>query len=276
MSNLRRVNSKIRKLIRWILSEDHLGSREDFVKYATQLATIRGKSPRILEIGPYMSPLITGQKVDTFDVLTKEELVSRANSEGGPSYLIPDVTWVGPEASNQYIRAQYDLILSSHVVEHQIDLIAHFQNIDSLLHPKGYYAALIPDHRYCFDHFNLPSTIIDVLMAHLVQDKNHSLTNFLEDRLTTGHNETLRYWKKDFGAPKIVGKSFSDVLNLVTEYRRSVSNGIYVDVHAWKFTDRTFIEIFSILKEMELISLSIVRVEPVKRGNNEFWILFKK
>jgi len=203
-------------------------------------------------------------------------LVSRANSEGGPSHLIPDVTWVGPEASNQYIRARYDLILSSHVVEHQIDLIAHFQNIDSLLHPEGHYAALIPDHRYCFDHFNLPSTIIDVLMAHIVKNGNHSLKNFLEDRLTTGHNETNRYWKKDFGAPKIIGKSFSDVLDLVAEYRKTVSDEIYVDVHAWKFTDRSFIQIFSRLKQMGLISLEVVKIEPVKRGNNEFWILLKK
>lgn len=276
MINLSWVFSKIRKPIQLWLSKDHLGSREDFVKYATQLATIKGKAPRILEIGPYMSPLVTGQKVDTFDVLTKEELVSRAISEGGPSYLIPDVTWVGPEASNQYIRAKYDLILSSHVVEHQIDLIAHFQNIDSLLLPKGHYAALIPDHRYCFDHFNLPSTIIDVLMAHIIQNGNHSLKNFLEDRLTTGHNETNRYWKKDFGAPKIIGKSFSDILDLVAEYRKTVSNEIYVEVHAWKFTDRTFIQIFSILKEMGLISLEVVKIEPVKRGNNEFWILFRK
>lgn len=276
MSSLRRVFSKIRKLILRLFSKDHLGSREDFVKYAIQLATLKGKPPSILEIGPYMSPLVTGQKVDTFDVLSKEELISRAISEGGPSYLIQDVTWVGPEASNEYIRAKYDLILSSHVVEHQIDLIAHFKNIDSLLHPGGYYAAMIPDHRYCFDHFNLPSTIIDVLTAHIVQDKNHTLNNFLEDRLTTGHNDTIRFWKNDFGNPKIMGKSFLDVLSLVAEYREAISNSTYVDVHAWKFTDRTFIEIFSVLSEMRLTSLSVVRVEPVKRGNNEFWILFKK
>ena len=267
---------KVQKLIRFWLSEDHLGSREDFVKYATQLASIQGKSPKILEIGPYMSPLVTWQKVDTFDVLTHEELVKRAISEGGPSHLIPEVTWIGPEASNQYIQAKYDLILSSHVVEHQIDLIAHFQNIDSLLHAGGYYAALIPDHRYCFDHFNVPSTIIDVLMAHIVQDGNHSLKNFLEDRLTTGHNETSRYWKKDFGVPKMTGKSFSEVLDIVAEYRSTISNEIYVDVHAWKFTDKTFIDIFFKLKEIELISLNVVKVEPAKRGNNEFWILFRK
>jgi hypothetical protein len=274
--NLSRVLLKVRILIRFRFSRDHLGSREDFVRYVTKLATIEGVSPKILEIGPYMSPLVTGQQIDTFDVLTHEDLVLRAISEGGPSHLIPDVTWVGPEASSQYIQAKYDLILSSHVVEHQIDLIAHFKNIDELLHSGGYYAALIPDHRYCFDHFNVPSTIIDVLIAHIVQERNHSLKNFLEDRLTTGHNETNRYWKKDFGAAKISGKSFSDILDIIAEYRSTVSNDIYIDVHAWKFTDKTFIDIFSRLKELELINLNVEKVVPVKPGNNEFWILFRK
>ena len=276
MINLSRVLLKVRRLIRFRFSKDHLGSREDFVRYATQLATIEAGSPKILEIGPYMSPLLTGHEVDTFDVLTHEELVLRAISEGGPSYLIPHVTWIGPEASSEYIQAKYDLILSSHVVEHQIDLIGHLKNIESLLHPGGYYAALIPDHRYCFDHFNTPSTIIDVLMAHVAQESNHSLKNFLEDRLTTGHNETNRYWKKDYGSTKISGKSFSDILDIIAEYHTTVLNGTYVDVHAWKFTDKTFIDIFSRIKQMELISLNVERVVPVKRGNNEFWILFRK
>jgi hypothetical protein len=274
--NLSRVFQKILNSIRLSLSEDHLGTREDFVKYAIQMATISEKSPSILEIGPYMSPLVAGPRVDTFDVLTHEELVSRAISEGGPSYLIPDVTWIGPEASNRYILKKYDLILSSHVVEHQIDFIAHFENIENLLNPGGYYAALIPDLRYCFDHFNLPSSIIDILLAHVVKDKNHILKNFLEDRLTTGHNETIRYWKKDVGFPKINGKSFSDVMNLVEEYRSAISNGVYVDVHAWKFTDKTFIDIFSKLKEMNLVDLDVVKVVPAQYGNNEFWILLTK
>jgi hypothetical protein len=55
-----------------------------------------------------------------------------------------------------------------------------------------------------------------------------------------------------------------------------VSNDIYIDVHAWKFTDKTFIDIFSRLKELELISLNVEKVVPVKPGNNEFWILFRK
>lgn len=276
MSYLSRSYFKILK--RWWPQslEGEIETREDFVNYAIQLASPKQETPTILEIGPYMSPLVSGRKVDTFAVLPREELIKRAISEGGPSHLIPELTWIGPEASNQYIRAKYDLVVSSHVVEHQIDFIAHLQNIEKLLHPGGYYAALIPDHRFCFDYYNLPSSIVDILVAHIIREKNHSLKNFLEDRLTTGHNETMRYWKKDFGIPKINGKSYLDVLDLVAEYQSYVAKGIYVDVHAWKFTDQTFVDIFSRLKEMSLTNFTLTSVIPAKFGNNEFWVLFQK
>jgi hypothetical protein len=249
-------------------------SREDFVNYAIQKANLNSNDLKILEIGPYMSPLVPGLNVDTFDVLTHQQLVERAISEGGPSHLIPVVTWVGPSASPEYIQSTYDLILSSHVVEHQIDLVSHFQNIQSLLNEGGIYAAMIPDHRYCFDHFNSPSTITDVLRAHLVKEGNHSLKSFLDDRLTTGHNETLRYWKQDIGAPKILGKSYLEIENLFNEYSNLVLSGTYIDVHGYKFTDLTFIEIFGYLSKLQLINLQILEIFPAKFGNNEFWVLF--
>jgi hypothetical protein len=250
--------------------------REDFVSYVIGSASSVSKDIKVLEIGPYMSPLTRGLKVDTFDVLTYEQLVQRAISEGGPSHLIPEVTWVGAEASPEYIHSTYDLILSSHVVEHQIDFISHLQNISSLLNKGGVYAAMIPDHRYCFDHFNLPSTITDVLLAHLVKESNHSLKNFLEDRLTTGHNETLRYWKNDIGSPKILGKSFSEIVNVYNEYKDLVTAGKYVDVHAWKFTDESFDDIFRQVSSWGLVNLEIREIHPAKYGNNEFWVLFQK
>jgi hypothetical protein len=271
-----RVFIKLRNFSGFRLSKDRLVSREEFVRWAIQLATGQASTPRILEIGPYMSPLVVGENVDTFDVLTREELVLRAISEGGPSHLIPDVTWIGPEASSEFIHARYDLILSSHVVEHQIDLIAHFQNISSLLNSGGFYAALIPDHRYCFDHFNSPSTISEVLEAHLTKKTNHSLKNFLEDRLTTGHNVTLDYWKNDFGSPKIFDKSVEEIWSIFAEYKTLIDSGTYIDIHAWKFTDKTFLSIFESIKSLNFVKLEIRVCIPAKFGNNEFWVLFHK
>jgi hypothetical protein len=250
--------------------------REDFVELAIQQASLITKDLKILEIGPYMSPLTSGTNVDTFDVLNYQQLVERAISENGPSHLIPNVTWVGPTASTKYIHSKYDLILSSHVVEHQVDLVAHFQNIETLLHDRGFYAALIPDHRYCFDHFNSPSTITDVFLAHFLEADNHSLKSFLDDRLTTGHNETLRYWKNDAGERKIIGKSYSEVRDLFREYTNLIETGTYVDVHGWKFTHSSFLDIFETLSKLKLTNLKVQNIYPAKFGNNEFWVLLQK
>ena len=251
-------------------------SRNDFVKLAIELTGKPYQDLKILEIGPYMSPLITDRDVDTFDVLSHEDLVTRGKSENGPYYLIPPVTWIGTNASPEYINKKFDLILSSHVVEHQIDLIEHFQNIQNLLEVGGIYAALIPDHRYCFDHFNSPSSIVDVLIAHKNKGANHTLKSFLEDRLTTSHNTTIDYWAGKPGEEKFKNLTLAAIENLFDEYSGLVGKNSYVDVHAWKFTEKTFLEIFMTLNRWGSTRLAVIRSFPVQQGNNEFWVLFRK
>ena len=253
-----------------------MNTREEFVQYAIHKVFQEVTDPKILEIGPYMSPLLVDVDFDTFDVLTYEQLLARASHEGGPSYLIPKVTWVGPEASPKYIHATYDLILSSHVVEHQINLISHFQDIGNLLNSGGLYAALIPDHRFCYDYFNTPSKISDVLTAYWAKSSNHTFNSFLEDRLTTGHNTTLDYWNGAPGIPKFKSMEWSEVKTLVDTYLELTQSNTYVDVHAWKFTNETFLDIMSTLLGWNLVSLEILEIFPTRFPNNEFWVLMKK
>ena len=183
---------------------------------------------------------------------------------------------MGPQATQKYIHETYDLILSSHVVEHQTDLIKHFQEIGRLLRPGGIYAALIPDHRYCYDYFNTPSKVSDVLSAYWRTPSNHTFDNFLEDRLTTGHNNTLEYWKNNPGIPKWKAMEWSDVEKLVAAYLELTDSGTYLDVHAWKFTNETFSDILSALVRWRLVSLEILEIFPTRYPNNEFWVVLSK
>jgi SAM-dependent methyltransferase len=253
-----------------------LNSREEFVSHVTQKVFQNVADPEILEIGPYMSPLLSEVEFDTFDVLTHEQLLKRAIEEGGPGYLIPAVTWVGPRASAEYIHKSYDLVLSSHVVEHQTDLVRHFQDIGNLLNPGGLYAALIPDHRYCYDYFNTPSKVSDVLAAYWSKPTNHTFINFLEDRLTTGHNNTLDYWKDSPGIPKWKAMEWPEVEKLVNAYLEFTDSGKYLDVHSWKFTNETFSDILSTLVRWRLVPLEISEIFPTRYPNNEFWVILTK
>jgi SAM-dependent methyltransferase len=164
---------------------------------------------RFLEIGPYMSPILNKDEADYFDVLDKDALVERSKLEGTPYWLVANVDFVGPEASDKYIPEKYSLIVSSHVVEHQIDLIKHLNQVHDLLVPGGLYVALIPDLRYCFDHFLNPSTVVDAIAAHFSVSSNHTLNSFLDDRLLTSHNNPLDYWRGKNGKMKIAAVNFA-------------------------------------------------------------------
>lgn len=253
-----------------------MDTRDEFIEHVIRNVFQNVSDPEILEIGPYMSPLLSKVDFDTFDVLTHEQLVKRANEEGGPSYLIPEVTWVGPKASAEYIQKSYDLILSSHVVEHQTDLIQHFKDIENLLNSGGIYAALIPDHRFCYDYFNTPSKISDVLAAYWAKPSNHTFNNFLEDRLTTGHNNTIDYWKDKPGIPKWKSMEWPEVEKLVDTYSMFSQSGTYLDVHAWKFTDQTFVDLLATLMRWRLVQLEISEIFPTRYPNNEFWVVLSK
>lgn len=228
---------------------------------------------RFLEIGPYMSPILNKEEADYFDVLDTEALIERSKSEGTPHHLVANVDYVGPEASDKYIPYKYSLIVSSHVVEHQIDLIKHLNQVHDLLVPGGLYVALIPDLRYCFDHFQNPSTVVDAITAYFSVSSNHTLSSFLDDRLLTSHNNPLEYWRGKNGNKKIDSMDSVAIYNYVNEYSQARE---YLDVHAWKFTPITFKLLIETLFRLEMTQLKLQHIAATFPGNNEFWVIFER
>ena len=250
--------------------------RNIFLKHFVDMYAVRFPNYRSLEIGPYMSPLLDATNADYFDVLNTDELIERSKSENGPANLVVPVNFVGPEASPKYIPERYPVIVSSHVLEHQTDLISHLNNINEILVPGGIYIAFIPDLRYCFDHFTQPSTISQVLRSYLLNEKSHTLENFLIDRLETAHNQTIQHWKGKHGTRKISNLNHnSEVLEYLKEFENSI-NTVHLDVHAWRFTPYTFGQIVMTLEKLELVSLRLKELRATLPGNNEFWAVFQR
>ncbi len=85
----------------------------------------------ILEIGPFYSPICIGNKVKYFDILNKESLIKRARriDEKISIEKIPYIDYVSPTGDLSIINETFDAIVSSHAVEHQLDLIDHLQTI---------------------------------------------------------------------------------------------------------------------------------------------------
>ena len=224
----------------------------------------------VLEIGPFCNPVLIGEHVRYLDVLDAEGLKARARAIGGNEGGCPEkIHYVGLLAD---ISGSFGAVLSSHSIEHQPDLIEHLNGVADLLEEDGSYLIIVPDKRFCFDHFIKESTIADVLDAHDANATRHRLKSVIEHRALTTHNDVSRHWQGDHGPP-VQANQTARVRAALDEYESS--KGSYVDVHAWQFTPFSFREIISTLFKLNMIRLNVHRVYDTLRDRNEFCAILK-
>lgn len=223
-----------------------------------------------LEIGPFANPLISGNNVYYCDVLNQEELKKRAVLHNINPKQIPVINFVIENGNLDCIEMKFDSILSSHVIEHQPDLISHLVQIQNKLNINGRYYCLIPDKRYCFDRNIAVSTIADLVLAFHEARKRHNIKSIIEHRALTVHNDPRIHWNNCDAECNISEKK---ILEAIEEYK--LSGDHYIDVHAWYFTPKSFIENVNTIRGLGYINLQIEKVYPTLNGNNEFWVVLK-
>ncbi|MBA2962926.1 MULTISPECIES: class I SAM-dependent methyltransferase [Ramlibacter] len=223
-----------------------------------------------LEIGPFASPVLRGPNVRYCDILDTEQLRRRAPEHGVDLANVPAVDYVMPGASLDAIPDQFDALLSSHAIEHQPDLVRHLQEVERRLRPGGRYFVLAPDHRYCFDRNLAPSTIAEVLQAHLEQRRVHTLRSVIEHRAYNTHNDPARHWTDP--TPARLDSRQVDLRRVAAAMREHESAaGGYIDVHAWYFNPDSFGHLLELLRGLGLTRLQVERLYPTCRGSVEFW-----
>lgn len=245
-------------------------TRQDLV------AWIQNASPTAaLEVGPFDCPVLRGDNVAYFDVLDREGLERRAIEIGRTENLknIPHIDHVSRSGDLRSVPATFDVVLSSHAIEHQIDLVDHLLQVESILRPFGMYVVICPDKRYCFDHFIPESSIAEVLEAHNSNRTNHTLGSVIEHRALTCHNDPMRHWKGDHGQYSVREEK---IRSAIAEHRASTSAGEYLDVHAWQFTPESFEEIITLLYNLDYISLRSHSIIPTQRNTHEFFAVLTK
>lgn len=221
----------------------------------------------LLEIGPFCQPVFTGPNVKYLDILDVESLRRRATEIGiDPDGCPQEIHYTSlAEAAG----AQLDVIFSSHNIEHQPDLVRHFQQASEALKPGGLYMLLVPDKRYCFDHFIPESTIEDVLGAYAEKRTVHAAASVVEHVAFTCHNDILRHWNGDHGpAPTGLDGRVEIALQQIED-----AAGSYIDVHAWQFTPASFRLIVTALRALNLSPFSAARVYDTPWGKNEFAVV---
>lgn len=230
----------------------------------------------VLEIGPFVNPILRGKQVKYVDVLDGQGLYERALKIGRSVDTVPYIDYVIDDMDLSKVDSQFDIVISSHCIEHQPDLVDHLDSVSNLLSDEGRYFLLIPDMRFCFDRFQNASTIADVLDANQSKRRRHTLKSVIEHRALTTHNDSLVHWKTYINCPNQQHPTIcTNAINLAIDEYKNIGSA-YLDVHAWYFTPYTFERIISILFNIKKIKLSVERLYQTRYGTNEFWVILKK
>jgi len=228
----------------------------------------------ILEIGPYTRPALRGPNVRYFDVMDAESLLERAKRDGMPTDDCPEITYVSPTADMSIVESdKFDVVFSSHCIEHQPDLIAHLHHVNRVLHSGGRYYIAVPDKRYCHDHYIDLSDYAEVIRAHEERRTVHTIRSVYRQQVLGTHNDPLRHWEGDPDDPDRTNRILAseEVINAFHQ-----AGGTYIDVHAWQFIPHSFREIFQRLSDERRISFEVERVYGTVYGELEFMAVLRK
>jgi SAM-dependent methyltransferase len=168
----------------------------------------------------------------------------------------------------------FDVVVSCHSIEHQIDLVTHLIDVGKILGEGGYYFIVVPDKRYCFDHFLAETTIAEALDGHYRNNKSHSLKSVIEHRALTTHNDFAAHWRGEHGTSRLQSSGMAVLHAAIREYE--AAKGAYIDVHAWQFTPTSFRQLFEQLFELNYSSLKPIRVYNTVGNTPEFCAILQK
>lgn len=248
------------------------GRNASLIDSRKSLFNIIQDDSNILEIGPFDSPQIKGDNVKYLDVLSKELLIQRCKEIGRIEniYNVPEIHYTD---GLKNVKENFKFAISCRSVEHQLSFVDHLNEVYNILEDDGYYILVVPDKRYCFDHFIKETDISEILSDYCTKKTNHSVKSLIEHRCYTTHNDCARHWNGDHGY-QIIQESKYCLNYTLEEYKQKSSS--YIDVHNYKFTPDSFREIFDKLVFLGLTRFSIEEIYPTLRDTNEFFVVLKK
>lgn len=244
LSGLRR--SELRE--HWRLEGQRGRRNASPVETREELLTCLAHASHLLEIGPFDNPSLNSLgrfdlQIDYADHFSREEMVARAKlyPDRDPD-RIPPIRYILGSGGYSQIQQRYDAVVSHHCIEHQPDLISHLLQVAQLLKPAGVYLFTLPDQRRCFDRFLPPTTLIDVVTAHLERRTRPPLQALVEHKCFT-----VRPWRN---AENPLLKAKPRLRELLNDALDEYQSSSYVDVHCWKFTNKRFRRLLRQLVEL--------------------------
>lgn len=226
-----------------------------------------------LEVGPSLNPVAPkrkGYNVETIDHVDKDELIKRYQAHGHDTSAIEDVDYVWKGESYPELvgkRKHYDWIIASHVIEHVPDLISFINDCDEILDDQGVLSLVVPDKRYCFDHFRMLSGLGKVIDCHLHKEKIHTAGSAAEYYLNVVAKNGLIAWGAGYGGEYNFVHGLEEAKEAMDKVEKYSSP---MDVHSWCFVPSSFRLLIDDLNSLGLINLKEVGYYPTE--GCEFYI----
>jgi predicted SAM-dependent methyltransferase len=196
-----------------------------------------------LEIGPSHNPVAPkkeGYKVHIIDHMNREQLITKYKDAQVVLENIEEVDFVWQGESYSELTGEkkfYDWIIASQVIEHTPDLIGFLNDCDSILKDDGMISLVVPDKRYCFDHYRPITGLSKIIDSHHQKNKIHTPGTVAEYYLNVVSKAGTIAWD-----PSVTG-TYACVHSLedASQGMATVLNEkTYIDVHAWCFVPHTF------------------------------------
>ncbi len=238
----------------------------------TEFARLLSPELNVLELSPFTAPIVSGKNVSYMDIMDTKDLIIRAEQIGLDSSSVVPIDFLIDTSGKLNLNEKFDAIVSAHVLEHQVNLIRHLEEVCEALNDGGKYMLVVPDKRYCFDHFMAESTVAQVIEAHRRNGAFHTLQSVIEHRALTTHNDAVRHWRGDHGDLECELSTRVDLA--VSEFDESL--GEYIDVHAWYFTPDSLASIIRVTGEIGLHAFRVERIFHTAENDLEFFMILRK
>ncbi len=201
-----------------------------------------------LEIGPSYNPIAAksaGFDVRTMDHASRADLVEKYSRIGLPAEQLDriedvDFIWTGQPLTEAVDTGErFDYIIASHVIEHTVDPIGFLNECSQLLTDDGVICLVVPDKRFCFDHFRPLSSPGQLVEAHLFPRPVHGPASFVDTHLLTVRRDgTENTWTRatadGIGLVPCPWETVGDTVSYV------IPQDTYIDIHRWTFTPASF------------------------------------
>lgn len=226
-----------------------------------------------IEIGPSHNPIAPkkdGYSVHIIDHATRAELINKYKGHSVNLKKIEEVdfVWQGQPYSELTGKSKYyDWIIASHVIEHTPDLIGFLNNCDSIMKEDGVISLVVPDKRYCFDHYRPITGLSKIIDSHLLKRKIHSPGTVAEYYLNVVSKNGQIGWHPTAAGEYNFVHSREDAVQGMNSV---INSGAYLDVHAWCFVPHSFRLIIHDLFSLGLIPFQEIDFYPTE--GCEFYI----